>query len=145
MAGSIQGTITEKNLMIAFANESMAVNRYEYFAKAAEKEGRKDAADAFRKTAEDERSHAGMLYKYFTGGNVEVATSFPAAAVADTKSNLDAAISGEHATWTIRYVDFEKTAREEGFTAIADLFRQLAAEEKMHEERFKRLKEAQDD
>lgn len=140
MAGSIQGTKTEKNLMIAFANESMAVNRYEYFAKAAEKEGRKDAADAFCKTAEDERSHAGMLYKYFAGGSVEVATSFPAAVIADTKSNLEAAIAGEHATWTIRYIDFEKTAREEGFIAIADLFRQLAAEEKMHEERFGKLK-----
>jgi len=141
MSGSITGTQTEKNLMIAFANESMAVNRYEYFAKAAEKEGRKDVADAFYKTAEDERSHAGMLYKYFAGGGVEVATSFPAAAVADTKSNLEAAISGEHATSTIRYVDFEKTAREEGFTAIADLFRKLAASEKMHEERFKKIKE----
>jgi rubrerythrin len=141
MAGSIKGTQTEKNLMIAFANESMAVNRYGYFAKVAEKEGRKKIADAFRETAEEEKAHAEVFYKYFEGGSVEVAVAFPAAAVADTKSNLSAAIAGEHATWTIRYEDSEKTARSEGFFEIADVFRQIGASEKAHEIRLKKMAE----
>lgn len=141
MAGSIIGTQTEKNLMIAFAGESMAVHRYWYFAKAAEKEGRKNIVDVFLETAEDEKSHAETLYKYFEGGSVEVAASFPSAVVADTKSNLEAAVAGEHATWTIRYADFEQTARKEGFFEIADAFRHIAASEKMHENRFKKIGE----
>jgi rubrerythrin len=139
MAGSIKGTRTEKNLMIAFASESMAVNRYYYFANVAGKEGHKKIADIFLETAEDEKSHAEVFYKYFEGGSVEVAASFPATALADTKSNLEASVMGEHATWTIRYSDFEQMARDEDFAEIADIFKHIATSENAHENRFEKI------
>lgn len=136
MEGSIKGTRTEKNLMIAFASEAMAVNRYRYFANAARREKHEKIAGIFLEVASDEESHAKIFYKFFEGGSIEVSATFPAAVIADTKSNLEAAIRGEHATGTIRYVDFEQTAREEGFTEIADIFKGIAISEKAHAKRF---------
>lgn len=141
MQGSIKGTRTEKNLMIAFAAEAMAVSRYRYFADAAGREGHEKIAGIFLEVASDEELHAKVFYRFFEGGSVEVSAAFPAVAVADTKSNLKAAIGGEHATGTIRYVDFEQTAREEGFTEIADIFRGIAVSEKKHEKRFEEILE----
>lgn len=124
--------------MIAFASESMAVNRYLYFAKVARKEGFAVIADIFSKISRDEKNHASVFYKYFEGGTVEITASFPAVAVGDTRSNLEASIKGESATWAIRYPDFERAAREEGFSNIADIFQRIAKSEKNHEDEFKR-------
>ena len=95
-------------------------------------------ADIFSKISREEKSHASAFYKFFEGGVVEVTTSFPAVKVTDTKSNLEASIKGENATWTNRYPDFEQTAREEGFFKIADIFQRFADSEKKHEEKFKK-------
>lgn len=139
MRESIKGSRTEKNLMIAFASEAMAVSRYRYFADAAGREGHEKISGIFLGVASDEESHARIFYGFFEGGNVEVSAAFPAVAVADTGSNLEAAIRGEHATGTIRYVDYERTAREEGFTEIADIFKGIAISEKTHEKRFEEV------
>lgn len=141
MIKSVRGTKTEKNLMIAFAGESMAVNRYLYFAEAAKGEGLTVIAEIFSKISKEEKSHASVFNKFFEGGAVEVTASFPAAAAADTKSNLEASIKGENATWTTRYPDFAQTAREEGFSMIADIFQRIADSEKNHEDKFKKALE----
>lgn len=138
MIKTIKGSKTEINLMIAFASESMAVNRYSYFAKAAKEEGLEVIADIFSKISKEEKSHASVFYQFFEGGAVEVTASFPAVKVADTKSNLEASIKGENATWTIRYPAFEQTAREEGFSKAADIFQRFANSEKSHEDRFRK-------
>lgn len=138
MVKTIKGSKTEINLMIAFASESMAVNRYLYFAKAAKEEGLEVIADIFSKISREEKGHASVFYKFFEGGAVEVTASFPAIKVADTKSNLEASIKGENATWTTRYPDFERIAREEGFFKIADIFQRIANSENNHEEKFKK-------
>lgn len=138
MNKTIKGSKTEINLMIAFASESMAVNRYLYFAKVAKKEGLEVIADIFSKISREEKSHASVFYQFFEGGTVEVNASFPAVKVADTKSNLEASIQGENATWTTRYPGFAQTAREEGFLEIADIFQRFANSEKNHEDQFKK-------
>ena len=138
MVKSIRGSKTEINLMIAYASESMAVNRYLYFAKVAKEEGLEVIADIFSRISQEEKSHASVFYKFFEGGAVEVTASFPAVKVADTKRNLEASIQGENATWTTRYPDFAQTAREEGFFKIADLFQRIANSEKNHEDKLKK-------
>ncbi len=139
MKKSIRGTKTEKNLMTAFASESMAVNRYTYFAEAARRQGYERAAGVFMQTAEEEKAHAGEFFKFFEGGSVEITATFPAAPAGDTKSNLEASIEGENKSWTVRYADCAGIAVEEGFPEIATLFGSIAAAEKIHEERFRRL------
>ena len=138
MTQSLKGTRTEKNLMIAFASESMAVNRYTYFAEAASQEDREQIASAFRETAEDERAHARVFSRLFEGGVVEIKTAFPAVVVGKTKDNLEASIAGEKATWNQRYPDFAGIALEEGFPQIAETFESIGRVEKRHEERFRR-------
>ncbi|HRS49021.1 MAG TPA: rubrerythrin family protein [Thermovirgaceae bacterium] len=137
----IKGSKTEQNLMIAFAGESMTANRYLYFAEIAEKEGYQEIADAFGEVSGEEQGHARALFKFFAGGAVEVTATFPAAGWGDTKSNLEAAIRGENATWTVRYPEFERTAREEGFVEIAEIFRIFANSERGHEELFRKKKD----
>ena len=137
MYKTIKGSKTEISLMIAFASESMAVNRYLYFAKVAKKERLEVIADIFSKISREEKSHASVFYKFFEGGAVEVTASFPAVKAEDTKSNLEASIKGENATWTTRYPDYERTAREEGFLKIAGIFQRFANSEKKHEDKFK--------
>jgi rubrerythrin len=141
MTKPIRGTKTEKNLMIAFASESMAVNRYLYFAKVAKEEELAVIADIFTEISREEKGHASVFYKFFEGGAVEVTASFPAVKVTDTKSNLEASIKGENATWSTRYPDFEQTARAEGFLKIADIFQRFANSEKSHEDKFKKALE----
>ena len=142
MKKSIKGTKTEKNLMAAFASESMAVCRYAYFAEAARQQGYEQVADIFLETAENEKVHAGMCMRLFEGGGVEVKAAWPASPPGNTKDNLDAAIEGESKTWQIRYPAFSRTAREEGFDDIAALFERIGADEKRHEERFSKILEA---
>ena len=120
------GTQTEKNLEAAFAGESQARNKYTYFASVAKKEGYEQISALFLKTAENEKEHAKMWFKELQG-------------IGTTPENLAAAADGENYEWTDMYEGFAKTAEEEGFKALAAKFRMVAAIEKAHEERYRKL------
>lgn len=126
MANKYAGTKTEKNLLAAFAGESQARNKYTYFASKAKKEGFEQIASLFLKTADNEKEHAKIWFKELNG-------------IGDTKENLAAAAEGENYEWTDMYEEFAKTAEEEGFTELAEKFRGVAAIEKAHEERYRKL------
>ncbi|UCG91639.1 MAG: rubrerythrin family protein [candidate division WOR-3 bacterium] len=139
MAKSLKGTKTEKNLLAAFAGESQARNRYTYFASAARKEGFEQIAAIFLETADNEKEHAKVFFKYLEGGDVEITAGYPAGVIKDTKSNLEAAAAGENMEWTTLYADFGKIAKDEGFPEIAQSFEQIAKVEKFHEARYRKL------
>ncbi|MFA5336962.1 MAG: rubrerythrin family protein [Candidatus Omnitrophota bacterium] len=139
MSKSIRASKTEKNLLASFAGESQARNRYTYFASAARKEGFEQIANIFTETAENEKEHAKVFFKYLEGSDVEITASYPAGMIKDTKSNLEAAAAGENLEWTTLYSDFAKTAREEGFTEIANSFEQISKVEMFHETRYRKL------
>ena len=124
----LKGSKTEKNLMEAFAGESKARNKYTYFASVAKKEGYEQIAALFLETAENEKEHAKIHFKYLNG-------------ISDTKANLAAAAAGENYEWTDMYDRMAKEADEEGCTEIAAKFRGIGAIEKEHEARFRRLLE----
>ena len=124
----LKGSKTEKNLLAAFAGESQARNKYDYYASAAKKEGYEQLAAIFEETAGNEKEHAKLWFKTLHDG-----------AVPDTMTNLHDAAAGEHYEWTEMYANFAKVAREEGFTQIAALFEGVAKIEKEHEERYKKL------
>lgn len=124
----LRGSKTEKNLTEAFAGESQARNKYTYFASVAKKEGYEQIAALFLETAENEKEHAKIHFKYLNG-------------ISDTKANLAAAAAGENYEWTDMYDRMAKEADEEGFTEIAAKFRGIGAIEKEHEARFRRLLE----
>jgi rubrerythrin len=139
MNKSVKGTKTEKNLLMAFIGESQARNKYTYFASAARKEGLEQIANIFIETAENEKEHAKVFFKYLEGGDVQITASYPAGAIKDTKSNLEEAAAGEKLEWTALYADFAKTAKEEGFEEISRSFEQIAKVEKVHEARYRAL------
>jgi len=139
MSKSIKGTKTEKNLLASFAGESQARNRYTYFASAARKEGYEQIANIFIETAENEKEHAKVFFKYLEGGDVEITASYPAGMIKDTKSNLEAAAAGENMEWTVLYSDFGKVARDEGFEEVARSFEQISKVERFHESRYRKL------
>ncbi len=139
MSKSIKGTKTEKNLLMAFTGESQARNRYTYFASAAKKEGFEQVANIFLETAENEKEHAKVFFKYLEGGEVEITASYPAGKIKDTKSNLESAADGENLEWTALYADFAKTAQDEGFSEVARSFEQIAKVERFHESRYRKL------
>lgn len=124
----LKGSKTEKNLQAAFAGESMARNKYTYYASKAKKDGFVQIADIFEETASNEKEHAKIWFKLLHDGEV------PATAV-----NLADAADGEKYEWTDMYATFAKEAREEGFTRIANLFEMVGKIEKEHEERYRRL------
>jgi rubrerythrin len=138
---SIKGTETEKNLLKAFAGESQAKNRYEFFAKVARKEGYEQIAALFEETAENEQSHAKQFFKFLEGGPVEITAIYPAGTISSTADNLFAAASGENEEWTKLYPEFERVAREEGFKEVANIFKLIAKIEAEHETRFRKLLE----
>ena len=109
MAKSIKGTQTEKNLLAAFAGESQARNRYTYFAGAAKKEGYEQISAIFLETAENEKEHAKVFFKYLEGGEVEITAAFPAGVIGNTAANLEAAADGEKFEWSTLYADFERS------------------------------------
>ena len=123
----LKGTRTEANLQTAFAGESMARNKYTFFASKAKKDGYVQIAAIFEETANNEKEHAKMWFKLLHGG------------IGDTVDNLKDAAAGENYEWTDMYAGFAKTAREEGFDHIADLFEGVAKIEKEHEERYLKL------
>ena len=124
----LKGTKTEKNLMEAFAGESMARNKYTYFASKAKKEGYVQIAALFEETAINEREHAKLWFKYLNGGEIPATTA-----------NLEAAAEGENHEWTDMYARMAREAREEGFDEIAARFEMVGAIEKHHEERYRKL------
>jgi len=132
----LRGTKTEKNLLTAFAGESQARNRYNYFASKAKKEGFVQIAHIFEETANQEKEHAKRLFKLLKGGEVEIQAAFPAGVIGSTAENLKASAGGEHHEWESMYPEFAKTAREEGFDAIAKIFEAIAVAEKQHEKRY---------
>lgn len=125
---NLKGSKTEANLQAAFAGESQARNKYTYFASKAKKEGFEQIAAIFLETAENEKEHAKMWYKFLNGGEIN-----------STAENLKDAAAGENYEWTSMYADFAKTAHEEGFEDIAKKFEGVAKIEKEHEERYKKL------
>jgi rubrerythrin len=133
---SLKGTRTEKNILTAFAGESQARNRYNYFAGAARNEGFVQIADIFAETADQEKEHAKRLFKFLEGGDVEICAAFPAGVIGTTADNLKEAAGGEHHEWSIMYPDFAKIAQEEGFDVIAKTFLAIAVAEKQHEKRY---------
>ena len=122
------GSKTEENLKTAFAGESQAYTKYQYFASKAEKEGYQQIGALFRETAGNEKEHAKIWFKFLHGNDVPATTI-----------NLKDAAAGEHFEWTDMYAGFAKTAREEGFTNIAVLFEEVGRIEKEHEERYRKL------
>lgn len=124
----LKGTKTEKNLLEAFAGESMARNKYTYFASKAKKDGYVQIASIFEETAANEKEHAELWYKYLHDGQVN-----------GTEWNLEDAANGENYEWTDMYERMAREAREEGFIEIATKFEGVAAIEKLHEERYRKL------
>jgi rubrerythrin len=137
---SIKGTKTEQNVLKSFAGESQARNRYTYFASAARKEGYEQVANIFTETAENEKEHAKVFFKYLEGGgDVEITAAYPAGVIKDTKTNLEEAASGEKLEWSVLYKDFAKIAKDEGFDEIERSFEQIAKVELFHESRYRKL------
>jgi rubrerythrin len=136
---NLKGTKTEKNLLTAFAGESQARNRYTYFAGQARKEGYVQIADIFEETANQEKEHAKLFFKFLEGGELEITGSFPAGVIGTTVENLKAAAAGEHYEYSEMYPAFAKTAREEGFEAVAMVFEKIAVAEKQHGKRYSDL------
>lgn len=127
MMKDLKGTKTEQNLMTAFAGESQARNKYTYYASKAKKDGYEQIAAIFEETANNEKEHAKMWFKLLHGG------------IPDTVANLADAAAGENYEWTDMYATFAKEAEDEGFDEIARQFRGVAAIEKTHEERYRKL------
>ena len=136
---SIKGTKTEQNLLKAFAGESQAKMRYEYFAKQAKKEGLEQIAAIFEETAINEKAHAKRFFKFLEGGMVEITAMYPAGKIGTTLENLKAAADGENEEWVDLYPEFAKVAEEEGFKEVANAFKLIAKVEKQHEDRYRKL------
>ena len=130
----LKGSKTEQNLLAAFAGESQARNKYTYFASKAKKDGYEQIAAIFEETANNDKEHSKMWFKELNGGEVP-----------STIDNLKAAADGENYEWTDMYEEFARVAEEEGFKAIAAKFRGVAAIEKHHEERYRKLLKNIDD
>ena len=124
----LKGTKTEKNLLEAFAGESQARNKYTYYASKAKKDGYVQIAQIFEETADNEKEHAKIWFKYLHGGSVP-----------ETVENLNDAASGENFEWTDMYARMAREAREEGFEEIAKKFEMVGQIEKEHEERYRKL------
>jgi rubrerythrin len=136
---SIKGSETEKSLLKAFAGESQARNRYTFFASVAKKEGYEQISAIFLETAENEREHAKVFFKYLEGGDAEITAVYPSGIIKSTSDNLLHAANGEKLEWGKIYPEFEKVARKEGFKEIANSFKQIAEVEEKHEARYRKL------
>lgn len=137
----IRGTQTEKNLLKAFAGESQARMRYDYFAKQAKKEGLEQISAIFSETALNEKEHAKRFFKFLVGNKVEITATYPAGKIGTTLENLQAAAEGENEEWSRLYPHFAEVAEQEGFDEVAKVFRMVSIAEHAHEERYRRLYE----
>jgi rubrerythrin len=135
----LKETQTEKNLLKAFAGESQARNRYTYFASAAKKEGFEQISAIFLETAENEKEHAKVFFKFLEGGETEITASYPAGKIGTTADNLLAAAEGEKMEYSKLYPEFEATARKEGFVEVATAFKEIGDVEEQHEKRYRKL------
>jgi rubrerythrin len=139
MEKSLKGTKTEQNLLKAFAGESQARNRYEFFAKVAKKEGLEQISALLQQTANQEKEHAKRFFKFLEGGDVEITAMYPAGKIGTTAENLQAAADGENEEWTEIYPEFAATAKEEGFPDVAAAFTLIAKVEAEHEKCYRTL------
>jgi rubrerythrin len=139
MTKSLKGTKTEQNLLKAFAGESQARNRYEFFASVARKEGYEQIANIFMETSLQEKEHAKRFFKFLEGGALEITAAYPAGVIGTTKENLKAAAEGENEEWSALYPAFAEMAREEGFPEVAAAFKMVAKVEVEHERRYLKL------
>jgi rubrerythrin len=137
----IKGTQTELNLLKAFAGESQARNRYTFFASVAKKERFEQISALFLETADNEKEHAKIFFKYLEGGDTEITATYPAGKIGTTAENLLAAAEGELAEWGTIYPEFARIADEEGFADVGESFRQIAKVEVRHELRYRALLE----
>jgi rubrerythrin len=135
----IKGSQTEKHLLMAFAGESQARNRYTFFASQAKNDGLVQIASIFEETANQEKEHAKRFFKFLQGGEVKIECAFPAGVVGTTAENLLAAAEGEHEEWSILYPNFAQIARQEGFPTVAVIFEKISIAEKQHERRYRAL------
>lgn len=142
---SIKGTQTEKNLLISFAGESQARNRYTFYASQAKKDGYEHVATVFEETAAQEKEHAKRFFKFLEGGNLEITAMFPAGVIGTTAANLKAAADGEHEEWSEAYPQFADIADKEGFPEIAKTWRAVSIAEKQHEKRYRGFLKAIED
>lgn len=138
---NLKGSNTEKNLLKAFAGESQARNRYNYFASKAKKDGYIQISHIFELTAEQERSHAKNFFKFLEGDDVEITAKFPAGVIGTTEENLAAAAVGEEFEFSELYPEFAEEASREGFKEVAAKFRAIAKAEESHHRRFCKLLE----
>lgn len=136
---TLAGTRTEQNLLKAFAGESQARNRYEFFAKEARNEGLEQIAAIFEETALNEKAHAKKFFRYLEGRMVTITATYPAGKIGTTLENLKAAADGENEEWTLLYPEFARIAEEEGFKQIAVTFSMIAKVENAHENRYRKL------
>lgn len=137
--GKFRGSQTAQNLLISFAGESQARNRYTYFARFAAEEGFIQIADIFEETANQECEHALRFFKFFNGGEMEITWTFPSGVVRGTYENLLLAADGERFEHSSMYPGFAKIAMEEGFTRAAETWDAISVSEKQHEKRFRDL------
>lgn len=137
----LKGSQTERNLLMAFAGESQARNRYTYYAGQARTDGFVQIAKVFEETADQEKEHAKRFFKFLSGGDVRIECAFPAGVIAATADNLLAAANGEHEEWSALYPGFAATARDEGFKAVGAVFDMVSVAEKQHERRYRGLLE----
>jgi len=139
MTKSLKGTRTEQNLLKAFAGESQARNRYEFFASVAKKEGYEQIAAIFMETSNQEKEHAKRFFKFLEGGMTEITATYPAGIIGTTRENLKAAAEGEHEEWEELYPQFAQVAKEEGFIEVSTAFKMIAKVEVEHERRYLKL------
>jgi rubrerythrin len=133
---SVKGSKTEVNLMAAFAGESQARNKYTYFASKAKEEGFIQISLVFEETSNQEKEHAKRLFKFMEGGTTTITGTFPSGIIGTTRQNLEEAAGGENYEWKDMYPSFAKTAKEEGYDAIAMVFESIAVAEKQHAKRY---------
>jgi rubrerythrin len=133
---------TERNLLMAFAGESQARNRYTFFSSRARNDGYMQIASIFEETANQEKEHAKRFFKFLQGGAVKIECAFPAGIVGATAENLLAAAEGEHEEWSALYPGFASVARQEGFQAVAVAFERISVAERQHERRYRGLLES---
>jgi len=136
---SIKGSKTEQNLLKAFAGESQARMRYDYFSKQAKKEGLEQISAIFEETSMNEREHAKRFFSFLEGGPVEITATYPAGKIGTTLENLQSAAEGENEEWTSLYPEFGRIADEEGYKEVAACFKMITKVEKAHEERYRTL------
>lgn len=136
---ALKGTQTEKNLLLAFAGEAQARNRYTFFASKAKKEGLIQISAIFEETANQEKEHGKRFFQFLEGGDLGVTATFPAGIIGSTLDNLLAAADGELHEHTVLYPEFARVATEEGFKEIAKVFNAISIAERQHEKRYRDL------